>query len=904
VAWGSEYSASLGIKRISNKRMWKMQIKLLKHMRKSGLYWATAALLVVAGNGIAETGMGLVVTTTTFRDLRIGAIRRIDLVNDLVTNTTGTIGNGTGPRFSPTGQQFCFLQNGGNTVVIATIDGVVIRSFSVVAVPGDGGTLSWTNSGIWVGVEAKIVKYDTNGVLLSTYTTSSGDRRGMVSRNEITGGAVNTSSWFPIVYNMRRNNRILPATTGAGCSVCPNPSGTRLTNNLFESSSGPNGSDGNHRAMRLLDTAGHQTNFLYLKDIVPSQFTGSSYHADMQSWSGNSDDWILIPVGQDNGDLCPSKNCSPCIYNISTGQKVCLKDNSTANGTQWQPFDYYSGWAPTTTNPVLQVSPTTLSFAIDSGSTNPPTQNITASTSTGTISGLTVSGAKSWLTVTPAVTSGASITITNAVNIAGLAPNTYLDTITVNTTNAGSKTYTITLTVRRPAVTAILTSMTVSPGQYTVAAGASISFLATCKDQAGKYFTGATMAWTASGGGTIDQSGRYTASATPTHGPHRIIATATAGSVSLRDTAWLVVSTAKNVSIHKRIDCGANSYLPAGWESDDAYLTGGSDYDLTATISITGIPAAAPANVYKSVRHGSPHSYRIPSLPEGYFYTTRIHLVDWKDTTRLMSYTILGTNVLNNFTVSSLAGGANQPLVLDFTAIAADTNGIPIACSAASGDVFEAGFEVMQNFLKPVTLLAPLGGQIYSVGQVMPVQFRNDTVDISQMYIELSVDGRTYINFTGNYGIFMSDMRSTWGNYNWTIPDSIGPVGSRVSTISTRCKIRVRPYNDMGGGVDVSDSAFTIKANSATIAGNPISSAGDRLNYAIIGDLMSICASSAIAFRIDVFSLTGERIFSSTGIGDRTYSLPKATAQGIALVRMKTASGNTLVKTVLGASGN
>jgi hypothetical protein len=852
--------------------------------------------------------MGLVVTTTTFQDLRVGAIRRIDFVNNAVTNTTDTIGKGTGPRFSLDGQKFCFLLNGHDTVVIANIDGGVIRRFPVVALPNDGGggTLSWANSGIWVGVDGSIVLYDTNGTFIRKYNTLSGDKRGMVSHNEITAGGVNTDSWFPIVYNMRRNNRIRPdLAVGNGCSVCPNPSGTLLTNNLTNSPYGSSGGDGIHRQMRTLDSNGTEKTFYFLRDIVPAPFNGNNFHADMQTWSSNSDSWILIPVGLGNND-CPSTNCSPCIYNIATSEKYCLHDNNAANGTQWQPFDYYSGWAPGNTNPVLQLSSPSVSFAADSGAANPPTQTITASTSSGTLAGLTVSGAKSWLTVTPAATSGARITITNSVNIAGLAPATYLDTITVNTSNAGSKTYAITLTVRRPPVVAILTSLTVSPAQYTAATGSSVNFLATCKDQSGNYFTTATIAWNASGGGTFDQYGRFTANSTVSHGPHRIITTATAGSVTLRDTAWLMVSRAKNASVHKLIDCGTNSLLAAGWQTDDAYDSAGTDYDLTGTITTTGVPAAAPANVYKSVRRGNPHAYKISGVPSGFLNTVRMHLVDWKDTTRLMSYSILGANVLRDFRISTVAGGANRPLILDFTNLANDTI-IPISCSAASGDVFEAGFEIIQNFIKPVTLLSPMGGtnQRFTVGQAIPVQFRNDTASISQMYIELSINGgQNYINFSGSYGIFMSDMRSTWGNYNWTIPDSVGDPGSRVSTVSARCKIRIRPYNNMVGGSDNSDSTFAIDPKSATIAGNPIFSAGDRLNYAIIGDLMTIHASSAIAFRIDVFSLTGERIFSSAGMGDRTYSLPKATAQGIALVRMKTALGNTLVKTVLGAVGN
>jgi hypothetical protein len=440
--------------------------------------------------------------------------------------------------------------------------------------------------------------------------------------------------------------------------------------------------------------------------------------------------------------------------------------------------------------------------------------------------------------------------------------------------------------------------MTVSPAQYTVAAGSSVSFLATCKDQSGAYFTGATLNWTASGGGSIDQLGKYTAAAAPTHGPHRIIAAATSAAVTLRDTAWIMVSRPKSQSYHKRIDCGSNALAPAGWETDDAYRSGGSDYDLTGTIAATGIPAAAPANVYKSVCRGSPHSYRMTGLPAQFAYTTRLHLVDWKDTTRLMSFSILGTNVLRDFSISSVAGGANKPLVLDFTDMANDTL-LPISCSAASGDVFEAGFEVIQNFLKPVTLLSPLGGktQVFAVGQQLPIQFRNDTLTISQMFIQLSVDGgRTYINFTGAYGIFMADMRPTWGNYNWTIPDSIDNGGTRVSTVSANCRILVKPYNNMPGGSDNSDSNFTIVPRAASVLDGALNAVPDGLRCTIKHSRLIVRASGKGVYRIDAFSVNGNRLWSMRGIGAREFALPRPA--GVMLVRMTTAMGEVIAQTV------
>jgi hypothetical protein len=853
------------------------------------LIMAGSVSILLSASVSAETGMLLVTTGTTFADLRVGNVVRIDIQNDVVVNTTASLGYGVSPRFSPDGQKICFLLNGNNTVQIINVNGGAIRSFSVAALPGDGGTLSWTDNGIWVGVNGRIVKYDTLGTQLSVYTTANYEQRGMVSHNEITGGAVYINgSWKPRVYQMRSHTNLSPTTTGDGCSVCPNHSGTLLTNNLQQSS------DGIHRAMRILDTNGTQVYYFYLKDIT--KFTATSYHADMQTWSSNSDDWILIPAGE--GGTVPDQNCSPCLYNVKTAQKICAKDNS-GTSNHWQPFDYYSGWIPSTTNPALQLSPSSLSFSADSGAANPVNQTVTASTANGTLQGLTVTDKASWLTATPSGASGASVSITNSVTIAGLAPNTYYDTITVATTNAGTKTYIATLTIKKPAVTQVLTSMSISPAKYTVAAGSSVNYLATCKDQSGNYITGASVAWSASGGGTIGAAtGIYTAGATPTHGPHLIIAVATAGTVTKRDTALLMVS--RKEAVHKRIDCGSNTLVPAGWETDDAYVTGGSDLDNAATITTTGVTAAAPANVYKSVRRGNPHSYRVGGLPAGN-YTIRMHFVDSKDTARLMSYSILGVNVLRDFRIVPLAGAINKALVLDFNGVVQDTNGIPISCSAVSGDVFEAGFEVLQNDLKVVTLLSPLGGNTFTAGQSMQIKFCTDTVTLRQIFIELSVNnGLTYGNFTGAYGIKITDYGSTWGTYNWTIPDSIDLENlTRVSTASTRCRIRVRPYTGIAGGNDYSDSAFTIRSKTSTILDGKRIVLADHCRALASGRGLTIYASSQHPFSIDIFSLEGKLLHTFNGTGSHVYYLPVVNGTGIALVRMNTKNGPLLVKTLV-----
>lgn len=130
----------------------------------------------------------------------------------------------------------------------------------------------------------------------------------------------------------------------------------------------------------------------------------------------------------------------------------------------------------------------------------------------------------------------------------------------------------------------------------------------------------------------------------------------------------------------------------AGWDRDDAYVTGGSDWVNQNTIDVAGVADAAPADVYKSVRHLSPHDYDVP-LPDG-DYLLRMHFAD-AYTNRSMTFTVEGAVVLDAFDISSTAGGINRALVREFAVTVSDGNGLQIE-STSGGDVFEAGIEIIE----------------------------------------------------------------------------------------------------------------------------------------------------------------------------------------------------------------
>ncbi len=109
---------------------------------------------------------------------------------------------------------------------------------------------------------------------------------------------------------------------------------------------------------------------------------------------------------------------------------------------------------------------------------------------------------------------------------------------------------------------------------------------------------------------------------------------------------------------------------------------------------------------------------------------------------------------------------------------------------------------------QPITVLSPNGGETYTVGDTMHIRWEADETTPLVM-LEMSVDdGETW------YGVYTSGISVTsenWGDYLWTIPDSLSDAGGSVSIVSTRCLIRVRNYIDQVTD-DISDKVFQVVA--------------------------------------------------------------------------------------------
>ncbi len=554
-----------------------------------------------------------------------------------------------------------------------------------------------------------------------------------------------------------------------------------VTNNLYPKDS-PNEQ---HTAMRLCDPQGNTLEKLHLREITGLP---EGFYWNTQCWSGNSDDWILLPVGEKNGAFpVNNKNTSPWIYN-----RIERKAYRLAHRTDdfWQPYDFYAGTFPSYDTPSLQLSKRSLSFSAISGR-NPTGQTLFATTPFGELEGIQVGKAPAWLDVK--ISGDADrFELQNFPKLKSHGAGVYIDTVVVTTENGGEGRYEVLLEISAidSSSVRIVEELKLSPEAATVTAGSEMSFQASAFDEYGNRLGIDSCAWSVSGPGTISNTGVFRA-CTSYGGPFVVSVAAFRGEQTVRDTAEIVVS---NVSSgHLRINCGPNHYTPANWENDDRYLTAGVDRSETSPLTTHGIPGAGPSVVYRGITSGNPHTYMIPGLSPGN-YTIRMHFVDLSGTQkRYMNYSIGGTNVLRDFDIHEYTHSYTTPAVFDFVHRVQDSDTLIIDCSAQTGDVFEAGMEVIAHELRPFTLYISERRPEYRSGDTIPIRWCADTSKISNITLEFSPNGGlTWSKITQASGISIDS--SSWGAVDWVLPDSVTIGGSMISTVSANALVRISAY--------------------------------------------------------------------------------------------------------------
>jgi hypothetical protein len=374
-------------------------------------------------------------------------------------------------------------------------------------------------------------------------------------------------------------------------------------------------------------------------------------------------------------------------------------------------------------SPTLSLTPTSLDFSASEGGSSPADKSVTITNAgEGTLDLVTASESAGWLTVTRSG-SGNNQILVNSVDISGLAAGSHSQTVQVTCANAfnSPQSYEVNLEV---VGLPVLTSIDITPSSVSIQPSQTATFTARAYDQHGNPYAavidwaataGGSMAPASSGSAVTEHSSIFTSDGA--EGNFGVVASS--GNVS--DTATVNVSN--QPPLHLRVNCGDNSFDVTGWSRDDDFVNGGEDWTNSNSVDTSGVANAAPADVYRSVRH-------------------RL--------TATASYPAFNFPEVDDYDISSDAGGVNKAVVKSFPVMVSDGNGMSIQLgSQDGGDAFIAGIEVEVS----------ADSQNPTVGITSPAE--NDTImgtvtvdgtagdDVAVDRVEVKVDDRSWAMASG-----------------------------------------------------------------------------------------------------------------------------------------------------------
>ncbi len=326
-----------------------------------------------------------------------------------------------------------------------------------------------------------------------------------------------------------------------------------------------------------------------------------------------------------------------------------------------------------------------------SGSANVTITDISPTIGTITANPNPVTGTTTNLTVTGNYVSGGTLTYTwgttagpAAVSFAGGTSGTSGSPVTATATFVVAGTYTIKCTVTDAYGTTASTTTTVTvnqtataidltPTTATVPLAGTTAFTADVVDQFGNNMTSQpTITWSVtSGGGSINSSGVYTAPTTT--GSATIQAAASgftaAGSVTIVDSSLSVATAAAATPNPVTATTTAVSVLGA-WA--------GGEPNLTYTWAGTG-----PGTVTFSVNGTNASKNSVATFTAAGSYTLTVTITDTYGATTTSTVTVTVNQTLTTITVSPNPGSAAILGSVQFTAVANDQFGTPLAVQPA-----------------------------------------------------------------------------------------------------------------------------------------------------------------------------------------------------------------------------
>lgn len=751
------------------------------------------------------------------------------------TNERTTLDNGScfGPCFSPDGKKVAYNKN--NKIYIRNADGS--GSPTVVDVYSNSGrepAMNWVRLGssdyiYWSEQSKQIYRVKVGTTNKETVHTSSKNLYMVSVNDDGTKAACSKASWSCWAIDIGGAERNL----GGGCQGTVSPNGQYVTHNL---SSHTKAEIHNHSTGNVLKT-----------------ITSPTGEFNQHRFSHASDEWVVFTVNGNKAYLCKWRENQS--YSLGSGS----------------PWDYYPGTIGPS-DPAMALSPKIIEFAAETGdnATTPASAVVTvANSGGGTLDAVTLSGVPSWLSVNVDASSRNSQKLTNTVDPANVSQQkTYTGTVTVNCGNASPAevSYDVKLVV---SAAPVFTSVEISPASATTTPGGTVEFFATALDQNDKALSSQpSFDWSLGGEGRLS-GGTYTAPEA-TGGPYTVKASCTIDAVTKTGSAEVTVA-----DYSLRVNCGNNTYDVAGWERDDNYASGGGDYTFGTVNTGSGADNEAPADIYKSCRHQTPHTYTFANVPNG-TYTLRLHLVI-NSTDRSFTFKAEGTTLKSGWNPAPTNDLVNTAQVHDFQVEVADGNGLTLECSSTAGDVFECGIEIIGTSTPPIQVVAPNGGEKLVVGRKITVEWNGDCNEIAGVELKISPDnGKSWVSIDATGTVNCGT--ANWERYEWTIPATLGG----ISLVSDQCLVMVTEYN--GPAKDMSDATFEI-ASGATVmrgthAANPRTAPSPRRtegHYTI---------TAPAATDATIFDIRGAVVGHAAG-ARRTI----ATAPGLHVVRETTPKG-------------
>jgi hypothetical protein len=167
---------------------------------------------------------------------------------------------------------------------------------------------------------------------------------------------------------------------------------------------------------------------------------------------------------------------------------------------------------------------------------------------------------------------------------------------------------------------------------------------------------------------------------------------------------------------------------------------------------------------------------------------------------------------------------------------------------------------------------SPLGGEMFSVGDTIAVQWFADTLYAPGIVVQFSVDeGETWHMLTEE------TIPNTTGQgvFRWVVPPSL----RGQSTASTTCLIRVKDYS--APFYDLSDAFFTITASVGAAAAPHVQCPPTPVRLQHTTGYTVVRVAHTGAHQVRLYSLSGALLWEASGDRSADYRVPSMHQTGI-----------------------